>query len=135
MGRRRGVRPREVPTNRHVPVFERGTVERASLALRDDEPDSRGSFSAFHLHHVIRACQSARMAKMTPAQMRAEAEERLREPGEERVRLLRRITELDQVLRPFVVEAVEVEVPYRRIQTLTGVSPNTARAWVKADAG
>jgi hypothetical protein len=61
--------------------------------------------------------------------MRAEAEADLQGPGGKRVKLLAQLSELDETLRPLVIRAVAMEVPLRRIQSLTGVSPNTARAW------
>ena len=69
---------------------------------------------------------------MTPAQLRAEAKDALLEPGAQRLELQRQLTEIDAVLRPLVARAVEVEVPYRTITDLTGVAPNTARAWKQA---
>jgi hypothetical protein len=72
------------------------------------------------------------MTQQTPAQMRAKAEADLRPLGQKRVRLLAQLDALDAELRPVLVEAVRMEVPLRRIYELTGVSPNTARAWRKA---
>ncbi len=78
-------------------------------------------------------CQSAHMTQQTPAQLRASAEEKLKPLGQKRVRLLAQLEALDAELRPVLVDAVRMEVPFRRIYELTGVSPNTARAWRKAD--
>lgn len=71
------------------------------------------------------------MTQMTPAQLRAEAEKALTPLGQKRVRLLAQLEEIDRDLRPLIAEAVRMEVPYRRINELTAVSPNTARAWSK----
>lgn len=66
---------------------------------------------------------------MTPAQLRAEAEAALKPLGQKRIRLLAQLEELEAELRPLVVHAVRMEVPFRRINELTAVSPNTAAAW------
>ncbi|MFB7957977.1 hypothetical protein [Streptomyces sp. NPDC056045] len=72
----------------------------------------------------------------TPAQLRAKAEAALEPLGAKRIKLLAQLEALDAEIRPVVVEAVRMEVPYRRIRELTGVSPNTSAAWRKAsDAG
>lgn len=71
------------------------------------------------------------MTQMTPAQLRAEAEKALTPLGQKRVRLLAQLEEIDRDLRPLIAEAVRMEVPYRRINELTAVAPNTARAWAK----
>lgn len=75
------------------------------------------------------------MTQPTPAQLRAEAEEALRGPGQKRIRLLAQLEEVEAELRPLVARAVTMEVPYRRINELTAVAPNTARAWHKAAEG
>jgi hypothetical protein len=75
------------------------------------------------------------MTQQTPAQLRATAEAALKPLGQRRIKLLAQLEELEQELRPLVAKAVEMEVPYRRINELTAVSPNTARAWAKAHAG
>ena len=69
------------------------------------------------------------MTQKTPAQLRADAEAKLREPGQRRIRLLAQLEELDRELRPLIAAAREVELPIRRITELTAVSPNTVRAW------
>ncbi|MFI2207664.1 hypothetical protein ACH47Z_44885 [Streptomyces sp. NPDC020192] len=75
------------------------------------------------------------MTQKTPAQLRAEAEKAITPLGQKRVRLLAQLEEIDRDLRPLVAEAVRMEVPYRRINELTAVAPNTARAWsTKEDA-
>lgn len=71
------------------------------------------------------------MTQQTPAQLRAEAEAALKTPGARRIKIKRQLDEVEQELRPLVVQAVAMEVPYRRITELTGVAPNTARAWAK----
>ncbi|MFJ2923358.1 hypothetical protein [Streptomyces sp. NPDC087307] len=72
------------------------------------------------------------MTQKTPAQLRADAEAALTPLGRKRLRLLAQLEGLDVELRPVLVEAVRMEVPLRRIYELTGVSPNTSRAWRKA---
>lgn len=75
------------------------------------------------------------MTQLTPAQLRAQAEADLKPLGQKRIKLLAQLEELDAELRPVLVHAVRMEVPLRRIYELTGVSPNTSRAWRKtADA-
>jgi hypothetical protein len=69
------------------------------------------------------------MTQKTPAQLRAEAEKAITPLGQKRVRLLAQLEEIDRDLRPLIAEAVRMEVPYRRINELTAVAPNTARAW------
>ena len=76
-----------------------------------------------------RVCNTARMTQKTPAQMRADAEAALRGPGQRRIKLLQKLEELDAELRPIVRAARDVEVPLRRIGELTGIAPNTVRAW------
>lgn len=69
------------------------------------------------------------MTQKTPADLRAAAENELREPGQ---RYLRKLAELEVIraeLRPLIVNAVANEVPFRRIAELTTITPNTARAW------
>lgn len=73
------------------------------------------------------------MTQQTPAQLRAQAEAELRPLGQKRIKLLAQLEELDAQLRPVLVHAVRMEVPLRRIYELTGVAPNTSRAWRKAD--
>ena len=69
------------------------------------------------------------MTQKTPAQLRAEAEKAIAPLGQKRIRLLTQLEEIDRDLRPLIAEAVRIEVPYRRINELTAVAPNTARAW------
>lgn len=69
------------------------------------------------------------MTQKTPAQLRAEAEEALKPLGQKRIKLLAQLEEVEAELRPLVVEAVRMEVPFRRINEMTAVSPNTASAW------
>lgn len=73
------------------------------------------------------------MTQKTPAELRAEAEAALHEPGRRRIRLLAELEAVEAELRPVVVTAVRMEVPYRRINELTAVAPNTARAWSKSE--
>jgi hypothetical protein len=75
------------------------------------------------------------MMQQTPAQLRAHAEAALKPLGQKRIKLLAQLDEVEAELRPLVVEAVRMEVSYRRISELTAVAPNTATAWRrKADA-
>ncbi|MBQ0855733.1 hypothetical protein J8N05_47115 (plasmid) [Streptomyces sp. BH-SS-21] len=76
--------------------------------------------------------QSDGMTQKTPAELRADAEASLKAPGQQRIKLLAQLEEIEEGLRPLVAEAVRMEVPYRRINELTAVAPNTARAWSKS---
>ncbi|MEU2571771.1 MULTISPECIES: hypothetical protein [Streptomyces] len=71
----------------------------------------------------------------TPAQIRAAAEEQIRPLGEKRKRLMAELEELDRELRPLVVHAIRNEVTYRRVQEITGLSPNTSRTWLNREGG
>ncbi|MGK4586011.1 hypothetical protein [Kitasatospora sp. HPMI-4] len=71
------------------------------------------------------------MTHKTPAQLRADAEETLQEPGARRIQLQQDLDTLDAELRPLIRTARAMEVPLRRITELTGVAPNTVRAWTK----
>jgi hypothetical protein len=71
------------------------------------------------------------MTQKTPAELRADAEAALREPGQRRMELLAQLEELDAELRPLIREARRMEVPIRRITDLTAVAPNTVRSWVR----
>ncbi|MET9772624.1 hypothetical protein [Streptomyces sp. NPDC006415] len=73
------------------------------------------------------------MTQKTPAELRADAEATLKAPGQRRIKLLAQLDELDAELRPLILAAREVELPIRRITELTAVSPNTVRAWTKAE--
>jgi hypothetical protein len=57
--------------------------------------------------------------------------QKLLEPGAERTRIAAELDRLDAVLRPLVLEAVEVGVPYRRIAELTSISRATVARWGK----
>jgi hypothetical protein len=75
------------------------------------------------------------MTQQTPAQLRAHAEQAIRPLGQKRIKLLAQLEAVEVELRPLVVEAVRMEVPFRRINELTAISPNTALAWRrKADS-
>lgn len=74
------------------------------------------------------------MTQKTPRELRAEAEVALKPLGQKRIKLLAQLEAVDAELRPLVVEAVRMEVPYRRINELTAVAPNTARAWSRTGA-
>lgn len=69
------------------------------------------------------------MTQQTPAQLRAQAEEALKPLGQKRIKLLAQLEEVEAELRPLIVTAVRMEVPFRRINELTAVSPNTSAAW------
>lgn len=72
-----------------------------------------------------------RKMRATPAELRAAAEAELTPIGAEYQRLLAELEDVKGELRPAVIAAVDVELPLRRIQELTGVSPNTATKWHK----
>lgn len=72
------------------------------------------------------------MTRETPAQMRSRAEAALVQPGKARLKTKRTLDEQTEAVRPLVVQAVAMEVPYSRITELTGVAANTARAWYYA---
>lgn len=71
------------------------------------------------------------MTQKTPAQLRADAEAALKRPGQRRIRLLAQLEEVEAELRPLIRTAREMELPIRRITELTGVAPNTVRAWLR----
>lgn len=71
----------------------------------------------------------AETTPQTPAQLRAAAEDALRPLGQERIRLLARLEEIDAQLRPLVVRALEAEVSERRIGQLTALARGTVRSW------
>jgi hypothetical protein len=73
------------------------------------------------------------MTQMTPAQLRAQAESTLTDPGQRRIRLLAELESVDAELRPLIRAAREAELPIRRITELTGVAPNTVRSWAVQD--
>jgi hypothetical protein len=75
------------------------------------------------------------MTQQTPAQLRAAAEEALKPLGQKRIRLLAQLEAVEAELRPLVARAVTMEVPYRRINELTAVASNTARAWATKSGG
>ena len=75
--------------------------------------------------------QSSGMAQ-TPAQIRAAAEDAMRPLGSRRIELLRELAEVTQQLRPHVLHAREVEVSLKRVEELTGITPNTVRSWAKS---
>lgn len=75
------------------------------------------------------------MTQKTPAELRADAEVALKPLGQRRIKLLAQLEEVDRELRPLITTAVRMEVPYRRINELTAIAPNTARAWAKKGDG
>ncbi|WP_338909692.1 hypothetical protein [Streptomyces nigra] len=78
------------------------------------------------------------MQEKTPAQLRAAAEERLRAPGAERLRLVQQRDEVDEELRPLVVAAKRAGITYRRLHEVSGVPPITVGRWARRtepDAG
>ncbi|MER7483125.1 hypothetical protein ABTX60_36720 [Streptomyces sp. NPDC126510] len=62
------------------------------------------------------------MEDVTPAMLRAQAEEALRPVAQRRVRLLEELLACEAELKPLVRRAVEVEISYRRITSLSGLS-------------
>lgn len=70
-------------------------------------------------------------SELTPRMLRERAEEALRPVAQRRVELLAELEEIDRQLRPLVQKAVEAEVSYRRISSLSGLSPTTIRAWTR----
>lgn len=70
---------------------------------------------------------------VTPAQLRARAEEKLRPLGQRRIRLLAELESLEAELRPVVREAVRVEVSQRKISAMTALSTTTIGKWVRGD--
>ena len=69
----------------------------------------------------------------TPEERRALAVRSLMEPGGRRRMLVQELTEVDAALRPVVLGAVSVGVPYRRLEELTGIPRATVARWVKAE--
>ena len=70
-------------------------------------------------------------SELTPRMIRERAEEALRPVAQRRVELLAELEQVEQELRPLVQRAVSVEVSYRRISALSGLSPTTIRAWTR----
>lgn len=68
---------------------------------------------------------------VTPAQLRAKAEERLAPLGQRRIELLADLEAVEAELRPVVLDAVRVEVSFRRINALTALSTTTVGKWVR----
>jgi len=66
---------------------------------------------------------------VTPAQLRAQAEEELRPLGQRRIRLLTELEELESQLRPIVRKAVRAEVSQRKISVMTALSTTTIGKW------
>ncbi|MFE9890674.1 hypothetical protein [Streptomyces scopuliridis] len=73
------------------------------------------------------------MDHTTPAEMRDAAEQAMRPLGEERIRLLARLDEINEELRPLVRQALRVEVSERRIGEITALARGTIRS-IKASA-
>ncbi|MDT0399923.1 MULTISPECIES: hypothetical protein [Streptomyces] len=69
--------------------------------------------------------------EVTPGEIRAAAEAELTPVGRRRIRLLAQLEECEAELRPLVARALRAEVSYRRISSLTGLSPATIRSWTK----
>jgi hypothetical protein len=67
----------------------------------------------------------------TPEEAKAAAVAALVGPGGQRLELMRRVEELDEVLRPLVRRAVAAGVPKTRIRELTGLARGTVGAWSK----
>lgn len=72
-------------------------------------------------------------SELTPRMLREQAEEALRPVAQRRVELLAELEACDTELKPLVRRAVEAEVSYRRISSLSGLSPNTIRAWSRKE--
>ncbi|MGW0172062.1 hypothetical protein ACWDWT_43970 [Streptomyces sp. NPDC003343] len=70
---------------------------------------------------------------VTPAQLRAQAEDQLRPLGQRRIELLAELEQIESQLRPVVRNAVRVEVSQRRISALTGLSTTTIGKWTRED--
>lgn len=62
---------------------------------------------------------------------RAAAVRALVGPGDERMRLVNRLADLDAQLRPLVQEARAAGVTQARVVQLTGLAPNTVGKWAK----
>ncbi|MFF4821415.1 hypothetical protein ACFY2K_43315 [Kitasatospora sp. NPDC001309] len=69
----------------------------------------------------------------TPEQIRAEAVAALTEPGAERLALMSRVAEVDEILRPLVRQAVAAGVPKTRVRELTGLARGTIGTWSEED--
>lgn len=72
---------------------------------------------------------------VTPATLRTAAEAALKAPGKKRLNAVKAQAEAEEVLLPLVLEAHRNEVSFRRINELTGIAPNTVRAWVARHSG
>lgn len=70
---------------------------------------------------------------VTPAQLRAEAEEKVRPLGQRRIRLLTELEGLEAELRPVVRDAVRAEVSQRKLSAMTGLSTTTIAKWGRDD--
>lgn len=68
---------------------------------------------------------------VTPAQIRAQAEAKVRPLGQRRIKLLADLEALEDELRPVVREAVRVEVSQRKLSAMTGLSTTTIGKWAK----
>ncbi|MCQ4046697.1 hypothetical protein [Streptantibioticus rubrisoli] len=68
--------------------------------------------------------------RVTPEQLRAEAIEALRGPGDRHKELQRAVRDVKAELRPLVLEAARMEVPQTEIAAVTGLSRNTVAAWL-----
>jgi DNA invertase Pin-like site-specific DNA recombinase len=77
-------------------------------------------------------CDADVVAKITPAQLREEAAQRLIEPGRRRRELVAQLADVDAEIRPLVMDAIAAEVSHRRIQELTGISRATLTRWTRA---
>lgn len=71
---------------------------------------------------------------VTPAQLRARAEEKLRPLGERRIQMLADLEALEAELRPVIREAVRLEVSQRRISAMTALSTTTIGKWSREPA-
>jgi hypothetical protein len=70
---------------------------------------------------------------VTPAQLRAQAEEKVRPLGQRRIRLLTELEAVEAELRPAVRDAVRVEVSQRKLSTMTALSTTTIAKWGRGE--
>lgn len=69
--------------------------------------------------------------RATPEDLRRRAADALVDIGARRKRLLKELEELEEELRPLVVEAHRNEVTYVTITDRTGLAPWTIRRWTQ----
>lgn len=69
---------------------------------------------------------------VTPARLRAQAEEKVRPLGQRRIQLLAELEAIEAELRPVVREAVRAEVSQRKLSVMTALSTTTIAKWSRA---